>query len=168
MATLLLLSLALGVHVCSHVTLPLSSRHPSIQQKKNLPKNPGGAWMGGEECWTWAGRGGAGSPLLPSSLSCMSMCCLMVAHGLAGGCLRAQIQTVPGVSRMCWDCPWEHFVSSQRGWLSSCLAPAWHGKEEALLGKTVSSCLLAKPGPRSWHWSQPCKGSCVEPGAGTG
>lgn len=24
--------------------------------------------MGGEGCWTWAGRGGVGSPLLPSSL----------------------------------------------------------------------------------------------------
>lgn len=51
----------------------------------------------------------------PVVLTHMSMCCLVVARGLAGGCHIAQIQTVPGVSRRHWDCPWEHFVSSWGG-----------------------------------------------------
>lgn len=183
MATLLLLSPALGVRGCACViTCDIATLQPSIHpySKKHLPKKPGGGWMGGEGCWMWAGRGGALPSAPPSPargsqparhrpllLTRMSVWCWVAARGLAGGCHRAQIQTVPGVSRECWDCPWEHFVAGQRGRLSSCLAPAWHGKEEARSPLSVS-CLLAKPGLRSWRWAQPCRGSCVLPGAGTG
>lgn len=126
MAALLLSGLwaCVGVRVCAHVTLPLSSLHPSIQQKTSTQK-AGRSLDGWRGCWTAAGRGGAGSPLLLSSLPVARTrcspphphphvhCCLVVARGLAGGCHIAQIQTVPGVSRMCWDHPGEHFVSSQ-------------------------------------------------------
>lgn len=182
-----LLSLARGVrvHVCSHVTLPLCSLHPSIQQKnsaQNARRSLDG-WRGVLDVG-WQRRSGIlAAPLLPAPcshpvprcpgvLTRMTVCCSLVAHGLAGGCHRAHIQTVPGVSRMSWDCPWEHFVSSWRGWLSSCLAPAWHWERggcvsfKCLRKLSPPACLpsLARGagtgpgrrrelcGARSWHW----------------
>uniref|UniRef100_A0A8C3V064 ATP binding cassette subfamily A member 3 n=1 Tax=Catharus ustulatus TaxID=91951 RepID=A0A8C3V064_CATUS len=86
--------------------------------KNNPPKKPGGAldgWRGVLDLG-WQRRSGIPyAPLFlaprshpagccPLVLTRMSMCCLVVARGVAGGCHIAQIQTVPGVSRMCWEC----------------------------------------------------------------
>lgn len=128
MAMLLLLSPALGARGCAHVTLPLSSLHPSTQQKNSAQKARRSldGWRGVLDLG-WQRRSGIPpAPPFPARhshpaghcpvvLTRMSMWCLVVARGLAGGCHIAQIQTVPGVSRRHWDCPWEHFVSSWGG-----------------------------------------------------
>lgn len=113
--------------------------------------------MGGEGHWTWDGRGG--SPLLPlpcpwlspsgtrpTLLTRMSLCCLVVARGLAGGCHIAQIQTVLGAAGGAGIPPGSTLCPARGVQLSSCLAPAWHGKEEALSPLSArENCLLLPP-----------------------
>lgn len=137
MAALLLLAPALGTRGCAHVTLPLSSLHPSTQQKNSAQKAGRSleGWRGVLDLgWQRRSRIPPAPPFparrshpagccCPVVLTRMSMCCLVVARGLAGGCHIAQIQTVPGVGRRHWDRPWELFVSSQQGDSS---APVWH------------------------------------------
>lgn len=157
MATLLLLSPALGVR--ARVTLPLSSLHPSIQQKKSAQKARRSldGWRGVLDLG-WQRRSGIPpAPLFPSHrshpagrcavvLTRMSMSRLVVARGLTGGCHSSDPNPPWG--------PWEALGSPMgalcvqpEGWLSSCLTPAWLWEEEAVsfncLGKL---CLLLARG----------------------
>lgn len=107
---------------------PLSSLHPSLQQKTSAQKAGRSldGWRGALHLGRQRRSGIPPCPLLPARhshpagrcpavLTRMSVCCLVVARGLAGGSHIARVQTVPGVGRRHWGRPWEHFVSSQGG-----------------------------------------------------
>lgn len=110
-----------GVCVCAHVTLPLSSLlHP--YSKKTPPKNPG------EPGWVERGVGlgmAEEDPLcsLLPALTHTQRDAPRAPHPhvpvLFGGCSwfsrslsHSSDPNRPRGSRMCWDCPWEHFVCS--------------------------------------------------------
>lgn len=171
MATLLPLSPALGVRGCAHVTLPLSSLHPSIQQKTSTRKaGRSRDWWGGVLDWGWQRRSGTPpAPIFPAHVAHTQRDSARGPHPrvhvLFGGCSwfsrRLSHSSDPKPSLGSAGCAGithgSTSCAARVGQLSSCLAPAWHGER----GGSVSFNCLGKRSP-------PARLPSLARGAGTG
>lgn len=148
-----------GVRVCAHVTLPLSSLlhpyskniHPKIWESLD-------GWRGALDLG-WQRRIPSAPPSLPVAHTQRDAPRAPHPHVpvLFGGCSwfsrrlsHSSDPNRPWGSRMCWDCPWEHFVSSQGGTaqLLSGTCLAW--KEEALSPLSARENCPLLPACQAW------------------